>query len=137
MMTPDLQSSLICDDVRQESNGKFMLIGLFDAINTDQIPITFSKLCIVTRWCSGEGIFTQRTRIVYPDQVTVLTEGQQVQANLPNEEASATSVEVFLNTTFPKPGTYWVEIRLDDKLKIRYPLRVNQLAKPRHRRESV
>ncbi len=31
-MIPDLQSSLICDDVRQERNGKFMLIGLFDAI---------------------------------------------------------------------------------------------------------
>jgi len=30
MMLPDLQSSLICDDVRQERNGKFMLIGLFD-----------------------------------------------------------------------------------------------------------
>ena len=31
-LTPDLQSSLICDDVRQERNGKFILIGLFDMI---------------------------------------------------------------------------------------------------------
>lgn len=127
MMSPDLQSSLICDDVRQEANGKFMLIGLFDAINTEKLPITFAKLCIVTRWCSGEGSFTQRTRIVYPDQLNVLTEGQQVRVELPTEESSATSVEVFMNTTFPQPGTYWVEILLDGNLKIRHPLRVTQI----------
>ena len=28
-MIPDLQASLLCDDVRQENNGKFMLIGIF------------------------------------------------------------------------------------------------------------
>ena len=31
-MIPDLQTSLICDDVRQERNGKFILIGIFDVI---------------------------------------------------------------------------------------------------------
>ena len=60
MMLPDLQSSLICDDVRQERNGKFMLIGLFDAIHAERLPVAFAKMCIVTRWCSGEGTFTQR-----------------------------------------------------------------------------
>jgi len=127
MMTPDLQSSLICDDVRQERNGKFMLIGLFDAIHAEHLPIAFGKICLVTRWCSGEGTFTQRSRIVHPDQTTVLAEGQNVQVTLPSEEASATSVEVFLNITFPAAGTYWVEILLEGDLIIRYPLRVNQL----------
>ncbi len=126
-MIPDLQSSLICDDVRQERNGKFMLIGLFDAIHTETFPSTFAKLCIVTRWCSGEGTFTQRSRIMQPDQHTVLAEGKDVQVQLPTSEAAATSVEVFINVAFPKVGTYWVEILLDGNLKIRYPLRVNQL----------
>jgi hypothetical protein len=124
MMTPDLQSSLICDDVRQERNGKFMLIGLFDAIHTHQFPCNFQRICLVTRWCSGEGTFTQHSRIIHPDQKTILTEGKDVTVNLTSPEAAATSVEVFMNISFPKPGTYWVEILLEQDLKIRYPLRV-------------
>jgi len=127
MMIPDLQSSLICDDVRQERNGKFMLIGLFDAIHAEKLPVTFAEICLVTRWCSGEGTFTQRSRIIHPDQQTVLAEGQDVQVKLPSPEAAATSVEVFINVAFPTVGTYWVEILLERDLKIRYPLRVNQL----------
>jgi hypothetical protein len=129
-MMPDLQSSLLCDDVRQERNGKFMLIGLFDVIHAERLPVTFAKLCLVTRWCSGEGSFTQHSRIVHPDQKTVLTEGQPVQVHLPSPEAAATSVEVFMNITFPEAGTYWVEILLDQDMKIRYPLRVNRISRP-------
>lgn len=127
MMIPDLQSSLICDDVRQERNGKFMLIGLFDAIHAENLPVAFAKICLVNRWCSGEGTFTQRSRIMHPDQKTVLVEGQDVQVNLPSAEAAATSVEVFINVKFPAAGTYWVELLLDGDLKIRYPLRVNRI----------
>lgn len=126
-MIPDLQSSLICDDVRQERNGKFMLIGIFDAIHAERLPLTFAKICLVTRWCSGEGTFTQHSRIMHPDQRTVLAEGKEVQVTLPSPEAAATSVEVFINLQFPAPGTYWVEILLENDLKIRYPLRINQI----------
>ena len=129
MMIPDLQSSLLCDDVRQERNGKFMLIGLFDVIHAERLPVAFAKLCLVTRWCSGEGTFTQHSRIVHPDQKTILAEGQAVQVTLPSPEASGTSVEVFINTTFPQAGTYWVEIMLERDMKIRYPLRVNRVAR--------
>jgi len=48
-MISDLQSSLICDDVRQERNGKFMLIGLFDAIGSEQFPLRFGRICLVSR----------------------------------------------------------------------------------------
>jgi hypothetical protein len=124
MMFPDLQSSLLCDDVRQERNGKFILIGLFDAIHAETLPVAFARLCLVTRWCSGEGTFTQHSRILHPDQRAVLAEGRRVPVNLPSPEASATNIELFLNLIFPEAGTYWVEILLENDLKIRYPLRV-------------
>lgn len=131
-MIPDLQSSLLCDDVRQERNGKFMLIGLFDAIHADRMPLTFARLCLVNRWCSGEGTFTQRSRILHPDLKSVLIQGKPVEIGLASPEASATSVEVFLNIHLPVAGTYWVEILLEEALKIRYPLRVTQIThKPR------
>ncbi len=46
--------------------------------------------------------------------------------NLDNE-ATATSVEFFLNVKFETEGTYWVEILLDRDIKVRYPLKAKQV----------
>ena len=131
-MIPDLQASVICDDVRQETNGKFILIGLFEVITAQQFPLMFPRICVVTRWCGGEGVFRQMTRLLKPDQSAVLVQGQSISVRLLNAEATATNVEIFINTGFEQPGTYWVEIMLDGDLKMRYPLRVAQMspAKP-------
>ena len=53
--------------------------------------------------------------------------GQPIELNLPHPEAVATNVEVLFNVELPEIGTYWVEILLDDDLKLRYPLRVQQV----------
>ncbi len=122
---PDLQSAILCDDVRQERNGKFILIGLFDAIMIPQLPVRYPRLFMVTRWCSGEGEFNQHTRILKPDMSSLLVEGQKIPVRLPNTESTATNVEAFLNVEFRDEGAHWVEILLDGDIKIRYPLRVN------------
>jgi hypothetical protein len=83
-MSPDLQSSLICDDVRQERNGKFILIGLFDAIALPRYPAAFQRLCIVNRWCCGEGTFVQHSRLLAPDQVHIVAESKPVTLKLPD-----------------------------------------------------
>lgn len=127
---PDLQSAILCDDVRQERNGKFILIGLFDAIMIPQLPVRYPRLFMVTRWCSGEGEFIQHSRILKPDMSASLVEGQKIPVRLPSPEATATNVEVFLNVEFQDEGTHWVEILLDNDLKIRYPLRVNIVKHP-------
>lgn len=128
MMIPDLQASLLCDDVRQERNGKFMLIGLFDALAVPRFPAVFQKICVVNRWCCGEGEFTQRSRILGTDNNSVVVEGKEVTVKLPDAEATATSVELFLNVRFEKSGTYWVEILLGNDLKLRYPLKARQIS---------
>lgn len=126
-MIPDLQSSLLCDDVRQERNGKFMLIGLFDAIGVPAYPAVFQKICIVNRWCCGAGEFKQKSRIFQPDGTTVLIEGREVVVRLPDNESTSTSVEFFLNVRFETEGTYWIEIILEGDLKIRYPLKAKKI----------
>jgi hypothetical protein len=129
-MPPDLQSSLICDDVRQERNGKFMLIGLFDSIGVPKYPALFQRICMVNRWCCGIGEFKQQTRLLKPDGITVLVEGKPVPVKLPNDEANATCIEVFMNVKMEHPGTYWVEILLDERLILRYPLKAALIQPP-------
>lgn len=129
-MIPDLQACLICDDVRQERNGKFMLIGIFDVINTNQYPLVFPRMCLVTRWCNGVGEFSQVSRLLKPDQKTVVAQGQTIRLKMPAMEAIATNVEFFMNITFPESGIYWIEVLLGNDLKIRLPLRVAPLSAP-------
>jgi len=123
LLVPDLQSSLMCDDVRQERNGKFMLIGLFDLIGVPKYPAMFHRLCVVNRWCCGSGMFHQHSRILTGAGNEIMIEGKDVEIRLPDSEATATSVEIFMNVKFDKPGTYWIEILLDGDLKLRYPLK--------------
>ena len=131
-IVPNLQAALICDDVRQENNGKFILIGLFDAIMTQSLPTRYPRLFIITRWCSGQGVFEQKTRILQPDQQTPVAEGKLIRVQLPSPEATATNIELFLNVDFKEAGVHWVEILLDTDLLIRFPLRVNQIANAPH-----
>jgi hypothetical protein len=127
-MIPDLQASLLCDDVRQERNGKFMLIGLFDGLAVQQLPTRFHRICVVNRWCCGQGQFSQRTRIMGIDGQTPVVEGKNVAVNLPDANHTATSIEVFMNTLFEKAGAYWIEVLLDDQLRLRYPLILRTVA---------
>jgi len=128
-MIPDLQASLLCDDVRQERNGKFILIGIFEGLVVAQLPAVFHRICLVNRWCCGEGSFLQRSRLVAPDGQTLVCEGQQVPIKLTGQEQNATSVEVFVNLRLASEGTHWVEVLLDQQLRMRYPLHV-RLAPP-------
>ena len=129
-MIPDMQSTLHSDDVRQERTGKFILIGLFDSLGSSRFPFRHPRMFLVTRWCSGEGRFEQHTRILRPDMSTLVAEGRKISVKLPNAEATATNVELFLNLEFHEPGTHWVEVLLDGDIKIRFPLRVGKVAPP-------
>lgn len=135
-MKPDLQASLLCDDVRQERNGKFILIGLFDGIGVPSFPSVFQRICIVNRWCCGVGEFSQKSRVVKSDGHTVLAEGKPVAVKLTDDESNSTCVEVFMNIRFDNPGTYWVEILLDDDLRLRYPLKARIVSGPKQKRQE-
>ena len=124
---PDLQSSLLCDDVRRESNGKFILIGLFDGLGVAAFPAVFHRICLVNRWCCGCGDFRQESRLIGPDGLTPIATAKPVGIRLPNDMATATSVEVFLNVRFETEGAYWVEVLLEGDLKLRYPLQARRV----------
>ncbi len=124
VITPDLQASLLCDDVRQERNGKFILIGIFEGMMISSRPATLGRLCLVNRWCSGDGEFQQQTRIMASDGRTPVVEGRVVPIKLANVNHVATSVEIFVNLKIPDAGVYWVEVSLDQQLKLRYPLHI-------------
>ncbi len=118
---PDLQSSLLCEDVRQEASGNFILIGVIGFIRVPQLPITALKLCVFNRWTAGLGNFTESVRLIAPDQTTVLRKSQ-VKFALADASQHATNVTVFGQFEFSQQGVYYVEVLVDDVMKLRFPL---------------
>src|SRR6185436_13602326 len=101
---PDLQCSLLCEEVRQESNGNFFLLGIIDFVQVPQLPVTAFKLAVFNRWTAGLGQFTEAVRLIAPDQTTVLRKGE-VKFALQDANLHATNVTVFAQVEFKAPGT--------------------------------
>jgi len=126
---PDLQASLLCDDVRQEASGNLILIGVIGMVRVPQLPIVAGRLCVFNRWTAGLGRFTESVRLMAPDQTTVIRKGE-MKFELRDASLHATSVMVFGQIEFKAAGTYYVEILVDDVMKLRYPLPVVHVPPP-------
>ena len=122
-MIPDLQASFACEDVRVEASGAHTIVGIVNFIGAPTLPIQIIKLCIWTRWSSGVGQFEQVTRLIAPDEVTVLATAT-TQFHLGNEESHTTNVNIFGGLQFREQGAHHIEIVLDGELKLHYPMRV-------------
>src|SRR5258708_33790237 len=71
---PDLQASILCEDVRQEVNGLQTLVGVINVLPTPTLPVGLLKLCLWTRWCGGFGKFRQTSRILDVAEVQLMAE---------------------------------------------------------------
>ena len=120
---PDLQCSLLCEEVRQEVNGNLFLIGVLHYLRVPQLPITAARICVFNRWTAGIGQFNENVRLIAPDQSTVVSKGES-KFELRDPAMSATNVMFFGNVKFETAGTYYIEVLVDDVMKLRYPLPV-------------
>jgi hypothetical protein len=118
---PDLQCSLLCEEVRQEANGNFLILGIISFIRVQQVPVTATKLALFNRWTAGVGRFTESVRIIAPDQTTVLRKSE-AKFELKDAVLNATNVTIFPQVEFKTAGVYHVEVLVDDVMKLRYPI---------------
>jgi hypothetical protein len=81
------------------------------------------KLSLFNRWTAGLGQFVETSRFIAPDQTTVLRKGE-VKFTLKDAGLHATNVTLFTQVEFKLAGTYYVEVLVDDVMKLRYPVPV-------------
>lgn len=120
---PDLQCSLVCEDIRQEVTGNFILVGVINFVRVPKLPVVALKLSVFSRWTAGVGEFVEKIRLVGPDQVTEIRKAE-VRFALKDPNHHATNVSVFGQVEFKVPGNYFVEVSVDDVMKLRYPVPV-------------
>lgn len=121
---PALSYTIMCDDVRQELGGKFSLMGLFESISAHTFPAFHARFAIVNEWRGGRGDFAAKIRLLAPDQRTVLSESAS-RFSLFNEAQRHRDISIRLNSTFSVPGTYWIEMLLDDEQIALIPLPIH------------
>jgi hypothetical protein len=111
---PRLSYTILCDDVRQETGGKFSLMGLFECISSSSFPTLHPRFAIVNEWTGGRGDFVVRIRLLAPDREQVISESES-RLNLYSENQRHRDISIRFNSTFKVPGTYWIETLLDNE----------------------
>jgi hypothetical protein len=122
MTTRNLQLvyTLLCDDVRLEAGNKISLMGVFQNIMVEKLPISLIKFAVVNHW-RGAGNHDTEVRILAPDKNNLVVTSQPTQLEL--EPGGFTdNVSFFINVVFPAPGTYWVQTLADTVLLEEFPL---------------
>lgn len=118
---PDLQCSLLCEEIRQEANGNFFIIGVINYLRVPQVPVTALKLSVFNRWTAGVGTFTESVRLIAPDQTTLMRKSE-LKFELKDTALHSTNITVFGQVEFKTAGTYFIEVLVDDVMKLRYPI---------------
>jgi len=126
---PDLQCSLVCEDIRREVTGGFTLVGVLHLLAVPQVPFPIFKLFAFNRWTAGVGKFNETVRLVGPDGTTVLRKSDG-RFELKDPSHNATNVTFLGQLQLPVAGLYHVEVLVDDVMKLRYPLPVVLVQQP-------
>jgi hypothetical protein len=109
METPSLklEYTLLCDDVRIEMGNKISLMGIFQNIMVEKLPVSLIKFAVINHW-RGEGNHQTEVRIVSPDKAGLVVTSQPTAIELA-PGGFTDNVSFFVNVVFPTAGTYWVQ----------------------------
>src|SRR2546423_3442433 len=114
--------TVFCDDVRLEVGNKLSLMGVFQNIMVQQLPVSLIKFAVVNHW-QGEGTYLSEVRILSPDRQQPVVVSQPTRFEIA-PAGFADNISFFVNVTFTEPGQYWVQTLVDSTLFDEQPLLV-------------
>jgi hypothetical protein len=121
-MKLELLYTLFCDDVRLEAGNKLSLMGVFQNIMVQQLPVSLIKFAIVNHW-RGEGDYLSEVRILTPDRKQPVVVSQPTRFQI-IAGGFADNISFFVNVTFPSAGQYWVQTLINSSLFDEQPLTI-------------
>lgn len=122
-MTPQnlkLEYTLLCDDVRIEMGNKISLMGIFQNIMVEKLPVSLIKFAVINHW-RGEGNHQTEVRILAPDKTNLVVTSQPTAIELA-PGGFTDNVSFFVNVVFQTAGTYWVQTIANTVLLDEVPL---------------
>jgi len=118
--------TLLCDDVRVEMGNKISLMGIFQNIMVEQLPVSLIKFAVVNHW-HGAGAHETEVRILSPDKAGLVVTSQPTQIDLA-QGGFTDNVSFFVNVVFQDAGTYWIQTIANAVVLEEFPLIVTDQA---------
>jgi hypothetical protein len=112
--------TLLCDDVRIEMGNKISLMGIFQNIMVERLPVSLIKFAVLNHW-RGEGNYQTEVRILTPNRDGMIVSSQMTPVEL-SAGGYTDNVSFFVNVVFPTAGTYWVQTLADTNVMEEFPL---------------
>ncbi len=112
--------TLLCDDVRLEMGNKVSLMGVFQNIMVEKLPVSLIKFAVVNHW-RGDGDYETEVRILSPDKTNLVVTSQTTPVSL-SPGGFTDNVSFFVNVVFPTAGTYWVQTLAETNVLDEFPL---------------
>ena len=127
-MTANLQLmyTLLCDDVRIEMGNKISMMGIFQNIMVEKLPVSLIKFAVINHW-RGSGDHETEVRILSPDKSNLVVTSQPTRIQLA-EGGFTDNISFFVNVVFPNPGTYWIQTIANAAVVDEMPLIVTDAA---------
>jgi len=121
-MTANLQLiyTLLCDDVRIEMGNKISLMGIFQNIMVEKLPVSLIKFAVINHW-RGAGNHQTEVRILAPDKTNLVVTSQPTTIQLA-EGGFTDNVSFFVNVVFSTAGTYWIQTIANTAVVDEFPL---------------
>jgi hypothetical protein len=131
----ELLYMIFCDDVRLEAGNKLSLMGIFQNIAVQQLPVTLFKFSTVSHW-RGEGSYLSEVRVLTPDRSQLIAALQPTRFEI-EPGGTADNISFFFNVHFTTPGQYWVQTLIDSTLFDERPLNVLDLSSVQQRPDDA
>jgi hypothetical protein len=112
--------TLLCDDVRLEMGNKISMMGVFQNIMVEKLPVSLIKFAVVNHW-RGLGVHQTEVRILSPDKNTTIVTSQPTNIEL-MQGGFSDNVSFFVNVVFQTAGTYWIQTLANTVLLEELPL---------------
>lgn len=116
----------MCDDVRIEMGNKISMMGIFQNIMVEKVPVSLIKFAVINHW-KGQGSHQTEVRILSPDKSNMIVTSQPTNLELA-AGGFTDNVSFFVNVVFPDAGTYWVQTIANSVVLDEFPLIVTDQA---------
>ena len=122
----ELLYTLFCDDVRLEVGNKLSLMGVFQNIMVQQLPVSLIKFAVVNHW-RGEGNYLSQVLILTPDRQDAIVASNPTSFGI-SQGGFADNISFFVNVEFPKAGQYFVQTLINSNLFAEQVLTISDVA---------
>ncbi|MDF2379529.1 MAG: hypothetical protein P1V18_04920 [Candidatus Gracilibacteria bacterium] len=128
----------ICEKAFLSQNGNLNLIGIFENIASQQFPITFPQVAIVTSLEGEVGEHTQQITVINEDTGEEVIKPIAININVAAKEGQTPDQKPgnlrilgdINNLTLPVAGKYLVQISIDGEMKYTIPFKALLATKP-------